>query len=214
MRRYATYLFDMDGTLIDTRELIYQCFKYTLRKYADTSLPREEIYSHIGIPLHKQLEHYLGSLTSEQLRRIADDHMAYQQSIHSHYLKLFPGVMETLSELRAENKTCGIVTSRRMASLKPYCDELGLTPFFDTMVTPEHTLHHKPHPEPVEQALRALQADASDTIFAGDATYDIESGSAAGVDTAFVDWNHDAADTLKIPPTYTLNSIDELLVSR
>jgi pyrophosphatase PpaX len=200
----------MDGTLIDTRELIYQCFRYTLPKYGGTILPREQIFSHIGIPLHKQMEEYLGPLSKERFDTIAADHMQYQDKIHSTYLRIFPGVRDTLAEIKEADKKVGIVTSRRMASLTHYARELDIARFIDVYVTPEHTEKHKPDPQPVLHALSLLQAQAQDTLFVGDAVFDIQSGNRAGVDTALVTWDSEPPDEFDAEPTYVISTISQL----
>jgi pyrophosphatase PpaX len=211
MKHYAAYLFDADGTLIDTTELIYQCFVYTCRKFAGMELSRPEVVKHVGLTLRRHLELYLGPLSDEGFRTTAAAHMEYQMSIYPQYLRAFPGVLDALSALRAQHRTLAVVTSRRTESLTVYLRQTGLSGFFDCCVTPEDTTEHKPHPEPAQRALALLGVAARDALFVGDSSFDMECGASAGCDTAFVTWSHITATSLASPPTWLIDDMRELV---
>jgi pyrophosphatase PpaX len=213
MKSYACYLFDADGTLIDTTELIYRCFRNTLDTYAPLEIDRDTIVGHIGLPLRQQLEHYLGPLTDERARTITTFHMNHQLSIYTTYLKPFPGVVSALRRLKDAGKRLAVVTSRMPRTLELYLRHTGMLELFDVLVTPVSTREHKPHPAPALKALELLDGTAGEALMIGDATFDIECGSRAGTDTAFVAWSHNAPATLAIAPTYILKSPSELLSS-
>ena len=104
IKDYACYLFDADGTLLDTTELIYQCFLFTCRKYGGFEISRDRVTKNIGLTLRRQTELYLGPLDDERFKTIGGDHMKYQLSIYPQYLRLFPGVKEGLGLLRSRGK--------------------------------------------------------------------------------------------------------------
>ena len=211
MKQYKAYLFDCDGTLIDTTELIYQCFLYSCKKYGDLEVKREEVFSNIGIPLRNQLVHFLGPLSEDKLSEITKAHMDYQLKIYKDYLDLFPEVAETLSQLKDNEKKLGIVTSRKTFTLNLYFKHTGILHYFDTLITPELTEKHKPEPEPAIEALKRLSCSAEETVFVGDSIYDIECGVKAGMDTAFVTWSRIDPKSLSIKPTFIINKMNELL---
>jgi len=211
MKDYSCYLFDADGTLFDTTELIYQCFLFTCRKYGHMEISWDHVTRSIGLTLRRQLELYLGPLTDERFATIGGDHMKYQLSIYPDYLRLFPGVAETLSRLRNRGKRCAVVTSRRRQTLDLYLKETGIFDFFDALITPEDTASHKPDPEPVLAALSALKfTDKSAALMVGDSGFDIESGFRAGVDTAFVNRSHNDHLAIATRPTYVLDDLRQL----
>ncbi|MGM0443675.1 MAG: HAD family hydrolase [Fibrobacterota bacterium] len=187
MKEYSLYLFDCDGTLIDTSELIFQSYRNTCGELQGDIPSREAVYSSIGIPLRKQMELFLGPLSDAQYDHAQKIHMEYQLRAAAKYLVLFDGIAETLEELRKRGKHLAVVTSRRRASLVEYLRLMKIDSFFEVLISPEDTDEHKPAPEPVEAALQALPA--GDPLFIGDSRYDIECGSRAGVDTAFVEWS-------------------------
>ncbi|OQY33179.1 MAG: hypothetical protein B6241_08745 [Spirochaetaceae bacterium 4572_59] len=210
MKDYKTYLFDIDGTLLDTMELIYQTFHYSCNKYAGLDLDRETVWSAVGIPLDTQLEMYLGDL-GDDLKKVFNIHEDYQRSIYQEFLKIFPGVRETLGALFAKGKGLGVVTSRTMPSLMRYLSHFDIDQYFSVFITPECSDKHKPEPDPVLLALEKFGTRPEETLFLGDAEVDILSGSRAGVDTAFAKWGPNRLEDLKIPPTWDLDSIKELL---
>jgi len=210
MKQYKTYLFDVDGTLLDTTELIYQSFLNTCRVYGNFEIVRSEVYKHIGIPLRTQLELYLGKKSDSEYKEIFAKHADYQKTIYKKTLKAYSGVVSGLTKLHKKGVQLGIVSSRTRDSLDRYLKHVGIFDLFTVISTPERTANHKPHPEPVLWALDQFKADAGDTIFIGDATFDIESGNSAGVDTAFVSWGHNGVEHIDCKPTYVLKEFDQL----
>ncbi len=210
MREYDCYLFDVDGTLIDTTELIYRCFVHTCSVFGQGPVSPETVQKHIGLTLRTQLAVYLGPQSPEKMEEIVAEHMRYQLSIYRDYLRLFPGVKEGLAELKGRGKRMAIVSSRFRSSLDLYLSELGVFDFFDVLVTPESTQKHKPDPEPALRALDLLQCPADRALFVGDAEFDILCGARAGMDTAFVLWSRNDPTTLPISPTYLISEMVQL----
>lgn len=211
MKNYSHYLFDADGTLIDTTELIYQCFIYTCKKFGNKEVSRAEVIKNIGLTLRSQMEVYFGPLGEERFSEMTGEHMKYQLSIYPHYLKLFPTVLEGLTLLRDRGRHCGIVTSRRRQTLELYLKKTGIFDFFEVYVTPENTKKHKPEPEPVLEALSLFKiADKSIVLMVGDSEFDIECGFRAGVDTAFVNWSHNDSMSFRYKPTQVIDDFMQL----
>lgn len=210
MKIYDTYLFDADGTLFDTVDMICACFQYVAGKYCGKPLIREKIVRGIGLPLAEQIAHHLGDAADHAV--IADDYRDYQMTILEDSVSLFPHVLETLQALKESGKQLGIVTSRKRPSLDLMLETTRTTGLFDVLVTPEDTERHKPHAEPVLKAMTLLGAAKTRTVFTGDALYDIESGAGAGIDTVFVNWSHSPLTSLPTPPTWTIDSLHDLVI--
>ena len=211
MKEYDCYLFDSDGTLTDTTELIYQSYVHAAT-VLDKPLPnRQEVFATIGMPLRPQMDIFLGPLTDTQYEEYQAVYMEYQFDHFKEHLTLFPGIKELLLKLKALRKPLAVVTSRRLQSLKPFLESLQIFDLFDVVVTPECTTLHKPSAEPVEYALEQLGFTKDQAVFIGDATYDIESGTAAGVDTVFVQWSTLDVTTMNGQPTVIVESADDIL---
>lgn len=205
---YDHYLFDADGTLFDTKDLIYSCFQHVAKIHFGTSLNKEAVISKIGMPLKDMLAHYLGP--DLDLEAVLEDYMEHQIEILADSVAPFPKVIQTLETLKNKGKRLVIVTSRRRYSMEIILEATDTSQFFDDLVTPENTCLHKPNPEPVLKALSLLQANAQNAVLIGDTHYDICSGNSAGVDTVFVNWSYQSFSSLPVSPTWTINSIAEL----
>ena len=210
MKTYRFFLFDADGTMFDTGELIYNCFLHTCTRLKQNGPSRQEVLSSMGLPLRKQFEKYMGPIEEGLYSEIQAEYMAYQLKVYKEYLRLFPGIRETLEILKGNGKKLAVVTSRKIQSLTVYLKHTEILELFDALVTPESTLRHKPDAEPALKAMELLGADKKQSIFIGDSVYDIECGSEAGIDTAFVMWSHNDVNTLQTRPTFCIKRISEL----
>ncbi len=212
MKQYKTYLFDADGTLFDTADMIYLCFKNTFAKIGLGAISREMVFSYIGIPLKEQLKVYIGPVDDLFYEEYRCAHMDYQASIFRDHLVLFDGVRDLLMVLKENDKKCAVVTSRMRPSLELFLKELSIDSFFDLLITPESTTEHKPSSQPALKALELMgERDPSEALFIGDATFDIECGNNAGMDTAFVSWSRNLPDILSVKPTYIINKAMDII---
>ena len=209
MKNYKSYLFDADGTLFDTADLVCRCFQYVAQKHCSTTLTRETILSGYGLPLRGQLLTHLGP--DLDIDVVLEDFIDFQLGILEDNIKLFPGVKTTLETLRENGKKLAIVTSRKRYSTGRILDFTDTRKYFDTIINPEDTTLHKPDAAPALLALSRLDANKSDAVFVGDAQYDILSGNAAGIDTVFVKWSHADPETLPVQPTWSIDSMLDLI---
>lgn len=209
MKRYDTYLFDGDGTLFDTADLVVHCFQYVAEKHCGISVSREAILSGYGLPLKGQLVKQLGE--DADIETIIQDFIDYQVQIIDEDVSLFPGVWETLAELKQTGSKLAVVTSRKPFSLGRILKNTDIAQFFDTLVTPDDTTLHKPNPEPALLALSRLERKPSEAVFVGDSQYDILSGNRAGTDTVFVNWSHLGIETVPIEPTWMIDEMTDLV---
>ncbi len=213
MKQYKYYLFDADGTLFDTTGLICACFKHTSSYLGMEPLRDNQIIPNIGLTLRDQMELYFGKLTDERFDTIRQVHMSYQLTVYKQYLKLFPGVKDALEKLCCMGKMCAVVTSRMKNTLEIYLAETGIAEYFTHLVTPENTTRHKPEPDPALKALELLGGLPEEALMTGDSTFDIECGSNAGTDTAFVKWSMSGPSSLKVKPTHYLQNMRDLCVN-
>jgi len=212
MRQYATYLFDLDGTLIDTFDLIIQCFKYSLKYAADLTISDDELKSHIGLPLRAQFEKYFipRNITADY-EDIMKKHMEYQLTIWKDYLRLFDGAAEALEGLKNRGARLAVVTSRRSETCLLYMKHFDILKFFEVVCTPESTQLHKPNAEPALWALTQLEMPPSSALFVGDSPMDMQCGESAGCDTCYTVWGHTPPGSVKPLPDYQINSLLDLL---
>lgn len=202
-----TVLFDLDGTILDSNELILRSFEYTFEKY-NFSFTREELKEFNGPPLVDTFKKYNPGY-EEEMVKIYREH---NHAIHEQYVKLFPNVIETLEELQGNDIDMGIVTAKMRVAVDLGMELTGLDRYFETIVTVDDITHAKPHPESVIKAMIELNGIAESTLMVGDNYHDILAGKNAGVKTAGVAWTHKGEDFLaSYDPTYMLKDMKDLL---
>ncbi|MFW6365106.1 MAG: HAD family hydrolase [Spirochaetota bacterium] len=212
MKQYDTYLFDADGTLIDTTRLIIDCFRHTLPHFGIPLPDDDTIISHIGIPFETQLAFYTGPIDARMSHEIWRFYKDHQIEIYEENLSLFPGTMETLEMLKSQDRNLAVVTSRTRLTLDLYLKKLGILDLFSFTVTPEDVRLPKPDPEPTLLALEKFSSNPQDALFVGDAVYDCTSARQAGVDFAYVNWSHTPYEKFTYV-TCRLDSMTDLLQS-
>lgn len=212
MKEFDGYLFDADGTLFDTTEMIVRCFENTAKCHGLPIPSRHAIISHVGMTLKAQMQVYFGILTDEEFARYRHTHMEYQLKIYKSYLKLCPGVFEAVHNLKAKGKKMAVVTSRMMQTLSIYLSDMGIIDCFDALVTPESTGRHKPDPEPALHALSMISVQPENALFVGDAVFDMECGKRAGCSTAYVKWSNTPVSENTFPPDYIISDMQEICV--
>lgn len=178
-------LFDLDGTLIDTNQLIIDSFQYTLKRHIGIDVPAAEIILTFGRPLADILEEYCFDKAADMLQTYRE----YNESRHDTTTKLIPGVKETLSQLKSAGVILGVVTGKRRQLALRGLRLFGLDAYMQVIVTPEDTTEHKPHPAPVLKALELLGEQPDHTVMVGDSTLDLACARAAGTYTAAVGWS-------------------------
>jgi pyrophosphatase PpaX len=186
-------LFDLDGTLADTIELIIFCFRETLRILELPMRSDEQILSEIGRPLHLQAR----DIDPERAEEIFSLYQNLYAQHHDEKVREFPGVRESLAGLVAGGYRLGVVTSKRDFSALPDLKFFRLDEFFEVVITADDTTQHKPHPEPVLEALRRLEAASAQATFIGDSPYDLRCAHAAGVLAGAVAWGPFAREKLE-----------------
>ena len=183
---FATYLFDLDGTLIDSVDLILTCYRHTVKQHLG-EVPPDEIWTRgLGTPLRNQLAYF--SKDPEEIEAMAKTYREYHHRHHDELLKQYPGALEAVRALKRPGIKFGVVTSKMPWSTRRGLEICGFDGLFEALVTADDVKKHKPEPEPVYRALELLEAKASETVFVGDSPHDMAAGRAAGVKTAAALW--------------------------
>lgn len=201
-------LFDLDGTLIDSIELLLDCMRYAFadRTHAPT---RAQWVAGIGTPLRTQLAEW--SVDEADVDALVTRYREYQDLHLERLTTAYPGVAESLAWARSNGHATGIVTSKGKVMTARSLRHVGLADAFDTIVTYEETTRHKPLADPVLLALERLNIPATHAMFVGDSPHDMYSGRAAHVATAAATWGPFTRDELApAQPTFWLTSMADL----
>lgn len=186
MPTLRTILFDLDGTLIDSVQLILDSYRHTLAAHGLPPLSDDEWLRGVGTPLSAQFAPWRDDQGT--MEAMINTYREYNLANHDRMVREFPGVVEAVRGVRARGLKTGLVTSKARQGALRGLRLVGLDDAMDVLVCADEVRNAKPHPEPVETAVRLLQADASTTLYVGDSIHDLRSGRAAGVRTAAVLW--------------------------
>jgi len=204
----SAVLFDFDGTLVDTTEMIHQGMRHAASTVLGRDdIPRETLLANVGQPLPRQME----IIDYEKSELLLEAYRQHHEENHDALIREFPGVEVSLSRLRSAGIKVAVVTSKRQISvdmaLKNFPD---LRNVVDRFVTMEDTTEHKPHPEPLLRGLELLGGvPKGEAAYVGDSPFDVEAARAAGLTSVAVSWGAFSEDTLReAEPDYLVEDID------
>jgi pyrophosphatase PpaX len=201
-------LFDFDGTLVDTTELIYQSMRHaTGEVLGRDDLPREVLMANVGQPLPRQME----LLDAGRAEELLEAYRLHHEEHHDALIQGFPGIEESLARLRAGGVKIAVVTSKRRFSVEMALKSFpGLGKVVDRFVTMEDTEEHKPHPAPLLKGLEFLGAvPPEEAAYVGDSPFDVAAAKAAGVTSVAVSWGAFSEETLReAVPDHLVPDID------
>lgn len=202
-------LFDLDGTLLDTNELIYKSFYYTFKEGLNLELSKDQITSMFGQPLQDSFKDYS---KEEEIDNLIKMYREYNESLHDNMCDAFLGVNELLNELKRRNIKIGIVTSKRDILARRGMEIANIIDYMDVIVTPECTDKHKPNREPAIYACNKLNIEPKEAIMVGDSHFDLMCGKDAGCKTCGVKYTAlDIKRLEEVNPDYFIDEPMDLL---
>ncbi|MFX3673841.1 MAG: pyrophosphatase PpaX [Paenisporosarcina sp.] len=204
----TTLLFDFDGTLLDTNDLIIQTFLSVLGKRYPGRFSREDVLHFIGPSLKQTFDSIDETLTGELIQ----EYRAWNIEMHDQMAVEFDGVTETLRVLKARGTKMAIVSTKRQDIIQKGLKLMGIEDIFEVVISLDDVVNPKPDPEPILLALEQLNASKEEALMIGDNSHDIEGGQNAGVRTAGVAWTAKGEAYLaEFKPTFMLQHISDLL---
>jgi pyrophosphatase PpaX len=189
-RRIDTVLFDFDGTIMDTNNLIIQSWQHLFRALTGNDGPMDRILHSFGEPIEDTVVKFFPDRDRDE---VIQTYRAYHNEVFEDSIELFPGIVDLLKELKSEGYTLGMVTSRLHRTAKKGMEKYDLLRYFDSFVTVEDTENPKPDPAPILLSLDNLGKSPEHVIMVGDTLHDIRCARNAGVLSVLVSW------TLAVP---------------
>jgi len=183
MKKYI--LFDFDGTLVNTNDVIVASWQHTYKHYLGHEVPVEHITACFGEPLLLTMEREFPGVEPAEA---AEVYRSFQVENAHRLVTIFPGIKELLASLKEAGYVLGIVTSRTRESSLRYMNMFDITSYFSDTVTCDDTIVHKPNPEPILLAMKKLGASPEECLMIGDSPFDIKCANNAGVDSVMVNW--------------------------
>ncbi|WP_338751467.1 pyrophosphatase PpaX [Bacillus sp. FJAT-52991] len=208
MKNITTLLFDLDGTLINTNELIIASFLHTLDYYFPNQYQREDVYPFMGPTLVETFS----SIDPDRVDEMVERYRTYNLAKHDELVTEFDGVYDTIRTLKENGYKLAIVSTKMRNTVIKGLKLMNLYDFFEVIVALDDVTEPKPHPEPLQKALAALGSTPEEAMMIGDNYHDIEGGKNAGTLTAGVSWSVKGKEFLQtFDPDYMLDTMSELL---
>ncbi len=206
--RFKAYLFDIDGTLLDSARDICGAIQQTLEPTGCGPLTFEYLRGFIGLHLIDCFSDVLPHYTPEQMDELVQNYRAFYPARGHTMTRLYPGVMEALAALQARKTTA---TTKGTNGSRAILEQFGLLPYFDH-VQGTDGFPCKPAPDVILRGIAALNASPDDCLMVGDAPSDMIAGRRAGVKTCAVGYGYGKPDELaKTQPDYWISDLRELL---
>ncbi len=205
-----TVLFDLDGTILDTNELIFRSFEYVWERKGINPITRAQLVPYMGAKLYDIFKETTGATDAgvEELIRI---YREYNFAHHDELVKPFPYVAETMSHLHDNGIRMGVVTTKIRLTSELGLKHCDLDRFIETIVSLDDVIHAKPHPEPIITALRRMDVKASEVVMVGDSAGDLIAAHRAGVQSVAVGWSIKSKEELqRCNPNYWIHDMRDL----
>jgi len=213
MNNSQLFVFDLDGTLTESSETIYQTTIATFNKFGRTvHLPKEELDKRIG-------EHF--QTIFDELTIAVDDVEEFinvYKDIYFDFIaatKLYSGVEETLASLKENGKKIALLTTKAQMQADRILHHFSLEKYFDTVTGRVPGFPHKPSPEPLLLICKKLSILPADTMMIGDTEIDIQCGKNAHTKTCAVTWGYRTRSVLENEnPTMIIENISQLIKTK
>ena len=225
--RRRAILFDLDGTLINTTDLILRCFEHSWLSVCGLEHSREALIGTFGIPLREAMRRLMLEATGvrpvceieremDLIELLLTEYRAFNVANHDLMACPFDGTEQVIKELHARGYLIGVVTSKgrelALGGLRLCSPDMNIGGLIDAAIFLEDTDKHKPQPEPILAALERLNALPSCSAYIGDSNHDIIAGRRAGVQTVAALWGPFPRAVLgRERPDYFAESMTELL---
>ncbi|MFM8750889.1 HAD-IA family hydrolase [Rhabdaerophilum sp.] len=198
MANRTLLLFDLDGTLLESAEMILECQRLAFTAIGLPVPSRERGLSIVGLSLREAFVELVGE--HGPVEELAE---AYRQSFHAlrtqgaELERLFPGVKPLLAELAASEPHClGIATGKSQRGVRAVLGSYGWEGVFRTIQTSDDA-PSKPHPGMIENACRETGIAPERTVMIGDSSFDMKMAKAAGAHAIGVSWGFQGVDLLR-----------------
>jgi len=180
--RYPAYLFDLDGTLVDSAPDIHAALNHTLdhagMPAVDLALTRDFVGMGSRALITRALDHH--GITNGDPEPMLERFLHYYEHNISVHSKPFPGTVETLEQLKSSGAKLAVVTNKYLTLSNAVLRDLDLQKYFSCVIGSESTPNPKPAADPALHACEALGVKPADALFIGDATPDVGCARAAG----------------------------------
>lgn len=199
-------LFDLDGTLLKSTEIIMEAFVITFKKYfKEITLDEKTLTSFLGHTLFETFGLYIKEDQS------MDELVSFYRQTSEALMKdvqAYPNAKALMENLQSKGIQIGVVTSKMNHVAREHLTLIGLNEYVTHLVGYEDVINHKPDKEPIEKGLALYGMKPDEAVYVGDHENDMVAAKAAGVMSCAVSYSHRLKEMLAVMPDYV---IDDLL---
>lgn len=178
-------IFDLDGTLMDTRRDLSTGINLMRRHYGLPPLPVDTVAGYVGDGIRKLVTRALQGCPADLDEAVRLNYRGYRAHLHDE-TTLYPGVAEGLRQLHAAGFALALISNKPEEACLELLRHFELAPLFASVLGGDSVRELKPHPEAIRATIRKLNADPARTWMIGDHVTDLESARRAGIKSAFV----------------------------
>lgn len=203
-------LFDLDGTLIDSRQDLADAVNHALASGGRAEQPVGDIVRHVGNGMRALMTAVMAPASAEEVEEATRNFMAHYGRHCLATTRLYEGVADTLDEV-ARGARLGVVTNKPIALTETILAGLGIRDRFASVIGGDSLPERKPHPAPVTRALSEMGAGAAGALMVGDGHQDVRAGRAAGTKTCAVRYGFGFNDEVPaLGPDHIIDTFREL----
>lgn len=203
-----TILFDLDGTLLDTKPLIDKSFIHTFEHFRpDYTLSDEELDAFFGPTLYQSFSRY--SEDEEEIQEMIAYYREFNIANHDAMVKPMPGAKELIHTLHKKGYKLGVVSSKKTDLVCHGLELFNLLDKMDIVIGADEVKNHKPAPDGILLAKEKLSGNR--VAYVGDTLNDIKAGKAAGVKTIGCLYIKHPEIMLEAEPDYVINKLSDIL---
>ncbi|MDZ7623389.1 MAG: HAD family hydrolase [Ignavibacteriaceae bacterium] len=207
------FIFDIDGTLTSTNQLIFDSFNFIAKKYLNKTFSDAEIISMFGPTEDVILRQWCGDNPASPAGRYEEARKDYYKYYSDHHgiAGLYEGIKEILHHLKSKDYPIGIFTGKGREASIITLNKLGVDHYFDLIVTGDDVENHKPSPEGILKFLNHFKLNPERVLMIGDSVSDVIASKEAGIKIASVLWDSYGSEEVKtLKSDYYFHSVKEL----
>ena len=190
---FESVTFDLDGTLLDTIADLAEACRLMLAEVGAPQRSQAEVHSFVGKGMAVLVERCLTHdqpPSAERVQEAIESFKRHYSTVNGKYCRIYEGVLDGLDAWKASGLKMGVVTNKPAVFTEALIEHMGLSGYFDIVVSGDTTAHKKPHPEPILHACRLLNVPPGRNLHIGDSENDILSARAAGSPTFCVPYGY------------------------
>ncbi len=211
LSNFDAVLFDVDGTLVDSLEMIVRGLGDAIEHYFGHRPSIRQIRDLIGMPLRDQFALYSETQIEEERLSEMSIYTLGRYEVHRQHESLFDPAVAALILCHKQGLKAGLVTSKDSMELATFLEDFHGAQYLDTAVCASDVVFPKPNPESAILACQRLNVDPARAVLIGDSVYDLRCARGAGATCVAVAYGAAHRDTLLAEnPDFLVDTPEEL----